>query len=269
MLLIANNSIEATSGDGIHISNSGIYDLIGINGNQFGMYNNTNAAISISGQNWISITGNLMRGTGGAQNAIVLNTCDNVRLANNVVTGYASSLSPTGVTNLVNLDSSSSAGPPAGNNWYAAITGSPAQSLVLTGLDLFTDKSYYCTFALKDASGTAAVMSVFYNNDTTPANYERQNTIETGSSVFTGRANNSQIAQFAASAQMSGTITLLGDVDGKPRAMLTINNGPVSSLIRIDSVLSYNQVANLTSLTISSTSANGLAAGSSVSCRVN
>lgn len=104
VLIVSNSSFENTSGTAINFSNSNSYQLIGINGNEFGMYGNINPAVSVVGQNNISIANNLIRSTAAGVNAIVLNTCDNVRIVNNVIAGYTTQISATAVTHLVNLN---------------------------------------------------------------------------------------------------------------------------------------------------------------------
>jgi hypothetical protein len=105
VLLISNNSIENVGGVPIWIGNSALYSLISINGNEFGLYGgNGSQAINITGQSNISIANNLIKTTSAGVNAIVLNTCDNVRISGNVVSGYSTIVSATAVTNLVNLN---------------------------------------------------------------------------------------------------------------------------------------------------------------------
>lgn len=298
ILLVSNSSFENVSGVALNVSSSSSWNLIAITGNEFGMYDgNTNAAISIAGQNYISITGNLIVSTASAAAAISLTSCDKVTAFGNVTMGFTNTLATSNVTNLAGINSPIGSGSivtpgtytnptltieadgrissatngvgSTGSTWSSTVSGSSSQNLTITGLNLAADKLYSCEFSLKDASGTAAVLSVFFDGDAVPTNYERQNTISSGSGVSTGRANNSQIAQFSASQQMMGLITVGNDFDGRPRAIFSINNGAVSSLVRIDSALAYAVSANLTSLTISSNTAAGFAVGSQITCKVN
>jgi len=93
------------------------------------------------------------------------------------------------------------------------VTGAAVTSIDFTGLDINKDKSYRIEVEYLNA-GTAASLSLFYNNDTTVTNYYRQHTFGDGASTTSARVNNA-IVIFTSSNSSICTATIL----------VTLNNG--------------------------------------------
>lgn len=109
VLLISNNSIENVSGDGIHIATNGSgWDLVSIQGNQFGLYSNsTGNAIDITCTNVgecddVILSNNLFRQTGGGTAAaITITKVTTARITGNVRNGFGSMLAQSGIGSVV------------------------------------------------------------------------------------------------------------------------------------------------------------------------
>lgn len=100
---ISNCSIENVRGDGIHVAGSAWHDFI-IVGCEFGLSyntgNNTGSAIKITGQNYVIIADNTLRG-GTSPAAISLTSVNHARLTRNINISFNTYLSQSSCTDVV------------------------------------------------------------------------------------------------------------------------------------------------------------------------
>jgi hypothetical protein len=163
---------------------------------------------------------------------------------------------------------------PAGANYGAMqlvasqTLGAAATSFTaITGLDLSADSTYIVRFGFKNATASQAAPSLFYNADTTAANYSRQRLSANGTAVAGSRSTSSAVVMLLeASSYVSGEIKIMKpSTGGLTRAMCRSNTTNATGVTYED----FNHVwtastANVTSLQIVSDIATSLDTGSYV-----
>lgn len=156
---------------------------------------------------------------------------------------------------------------PAGANYGAMqlvqrqVLAAAAQDITFTGLDLSADGMYLVQFALKNATGTAQNIALYYNGDTTATNY-RRNT-GTGSS-----ANDASITTLdtAANGGTAGVFEIYKPATGeRTRAVARYAYGPYSTAFGYTGLSHiWTTVANVTSFTLRHPTASGFDVGTEV-----
>lgn len=147
----------------------------------------------------------------------------------------------------------------------ATVTGSPADRMVVSGLDLSIYKSFHVEFASKNASASLSTLRVEINGDTTVANYYRSYiqgySAGPASAANNGRSNTNYLDDMAAGEIVTGSIDIRKDFDGRPRcAVRTDAYSAASCGIGLHSVV-RNNTANVTSVGLSSFASLGLSVG--------
>lgn len=144
------------------------------------------------------------------------------------------------------------------------VTGADATDITISGLDLDTDGEYVVTFDLDNGSGSTMNLSLFYNGDTTAANYYTQVMSANGSTAAAARANNAILSAVAAGHSCSGEMTIRPNFDGRPQCRSNVSRGHGSDCVWITSSHTHQTVGNVTSLTLNSSVASALSIGSKV-----
>ena len=146
----------------------------------------------------------------------------------------------------------------------ATVAGSAATNLTLSGLNLDADGHYQIQFTFGNATASNAVLSMYFNADTTATNYDAQSSTIAGAGTPTNaRTNNALLCTLEASETATGTIWTRKDLNGRPRSM-------IQAVRAAPAVVNWQQVApvwttagtNVTGITISSSVASALAVGS-------
>ena len=149
----------------------------------------------------------------------------------------------------------------SGNVTYVAqgvVSGSAATTLTVSGLDLTTDQEYLVVIDMKNAAGSTSQMSLYYNGDTTDANYKRSY----GTNIGNGAENNARIGGFTASEIGYIEAKLRLDLNGRPALMFTGHRSTTTPTVLSQYQSTYwTTIANVTQLTLSSSVASGLAVG--------
>lgn len=154
------------------------------------------------------------------------------------------------------------AGSPLSLVGTATVAGSAATTLTLSGLDLATDGRYVMYMVAKNATLSNAVLSLYYNADTTDTNYWRQAFNANNTTVSASRGNDAAIVTLVSSVDLSGKVEIAKDISGSPRANASFGRDAPAS-IRIDMTAhAWTSTANVTGITITSSVANSLAVGS-------
>lgn len=148
----------------------------------------------------------------------------------------------------------------------ATVAGSAATSLSLTGLDLAADGRYVMQFSFKNATASAANLSLVYNGDTTAANYYvNALTSGTSGSPTASVGANGRFCGLNASLYVDGETVIQARHDGAPlavsRSRRTRTSGSYIELMQDFSTI-WNNTANVTTLDVVSDVANSLAVGS-------
>ena len=140
----------------------------------------------------------------------------------------------------------------------AIVTGSAATDLTLSGLDLDADEHYFLDFTGLNATGSTAQLSVYFNGDTTATNYWRN--VSTVGGAGNG-VNNAILFSFIANGATVVKGDLMVDMAGRARLGTRSNYGDGANKSEQDGSLIWQTVANVTSITISSSIASALSVG--------
>jgi hypothetical protein len=143
------------------------------------------------------------------------------------------------------------------------VAGSAATAMTVGSLSLSADGMYFIEFMLENATGGAIDISIYYNADTTAANYDRE--------ILSGSAGSSG-ASGANTAVFSGTIASLdiccghahirNNFDAKPGAIGLVQRIDAATRVISLSAQQWRTAADLTSISIQSSVSNGLSVGS-------
>lgn len=143
----------------------------------------------------------------------------------------------------------------------ATVTGSAATTLSVTGLDLTTDQEYLVSILYKNASASTSSINLYFNGDTTDANYKR--------------AGMSSSATFTSNAPLLGSTTAGGSDYWTGALRMEINSRPAffgsaykytttPALAGQSQAIYWATANNLTQITVSSSVASGLAIGTNI-----
>jgi hypothetical protein len=139
-------------------------------------------------------------------------------------------------------------------------------ALTLSGINLDIRKSYKLFYSLKNvnpAGATAIYLTI--NNDIVDANYFRTEIAKVAGGAITGGYTNDPIIgwpQLTNDCEV-GEMTIIFDVDGKPRFLQSTNAWVGASLVLEFKTLLYNIAGSITEIRVSTPlSPNALGAGS-------
>lgn len=148
----------------------------------------------------------------------------------------------------------------------ATVAGAAATTLTMSSLDLSAWKAFYVVLSIKNASGLSAPnISLYYNGDTTAANYARQSVSISNASVAATRGADAIVDSLAVSEHITAHFTITNDLTGKPRANYWGNRDTTTQLTMRLVNTYWSSATNITSITISSSTASCLAIGTTFS----
>jgi hypothetical protein len=139
------------------------------------------------------------------------------------------------------------------------VAGAAATSITVSGLDIDTDEKYVLEVHVDNGTGSTALVSLYFNADTTAGNYRRFTT--TGAAAT--NASTAEMDGFFAGECGNYEISVRRDFDGNARAMWTLSRATGANMWRSGSVY-WTTVANITSITIQSSVASAFSIGSRV-----
>lgn len=146
----------------------------------------------------------------------------------------------------------------------AIIAGSAGTQLDVSGFSLSADQALIWILGVDNAGATTPTLSLYYNSDTTAANYNVQ-TLTSASTTNTGlRVTTGVIATFIASEGITGFGLIYPDVDGRPRSTFLLNRSNAAAIALTIGAHIRNNTENITSLSFVSSSASTLSIGSYV-----
>lgn len=161
------------------------------------------------------------------------------------------------------------ASPATGGNFVSlgstTVAGAAATTLASVTLDLNTDIEYQVRVKIANATASNANISLFFNADTTPANYDTQVLTANNATLSGARANNAILISLAASLNATVTLRITRSQDGFVVTCSDQVRSASSGILLTLASHSWRTLAtNVTSLTISSSVATSLAIGSSI-----
>ena len=146
----------------------------------------------------------------------------------------------------------------------AEVTGSAATELEVTGLDLNADELYFIEFKIQSAAGTNPMVALYYNSDTTAANYYNQAQASDGGSTYSGRSNNGTLVQLLTGTDSVGWGRLYSEIDGNPVMHVSFTQGEFAAQRVFEAAHTWNSTANVTSFKLVHPNAGGLAVGTRI-----
>lgn len=153
----------------------------------------------------------------------------------------------------------------------ASVAGSAATTLTISGLDLDTDGRYFIMLTLRNATTSAANISLYCNSDTTAGDYTRQALTANGSSITGTRASDAIVGGLDSNAGGTGAgnnnaiLYLWKDFDGYPAMLVPLTwRGGTSGLLQTFAVQWKTTGTNVTSLIVSSSISSSLDVGSKI-----
>jgi hypothetical protein len=144
----------------------------------------------------------------------------------------------------------------------ATVAGAAATTLTLSGLDLSAYTAFKVHVKLKNPTGSTALVSLYYNADTTATNYHQQYLLGNSTTITAARSNDGIVIVMSATSKTNARIEIETDVDGIPRAFVKTNRDNGSGLILQNRVHQWTSATNITSITLSSSVASSLDIGS-------
>jgi hypothetical protein len=145
----------------------------------------------------------------------------------------------------------------------ATVVGSPGTVLTMSSLDLAADGTYKIEGSFTNTIASNIDVSLYFNGDTTAANYAFQviSADNTGSG-FSRSTSSGVILTMNSSATVYFEMTLRRDLLGNPRTYSRNGRGgPTNPWLQLMHHV-RNNTANVTSITLSAASANALGVGS-------
>lgn len=147
----------------------------------------------------------------------------------------------------------------------SAVAGAAATTLPLTGLNLDTDQEYYVRIKITNATASNSNISLFFNADTTAANYDSDIFTGNGVTLSGARANNAIVTVMSASLSNTISLRIVRSADGFVVTTMDMARNPSSGITYQCTAHSWRTLAtNVTGLTISSSVASALAIGCSI-----
>lgn len=141
------------------------------------------------------------------------------------------------------------------------VTGSAATTMTVSGLDLSAYNYFVLTGAIKNATGSQTLISLYYNSDTTATNYHRNSAAFGGSGTF-AQSNDAVALILAASGYLTFDGTVKNGIDGKPRSKLdAVEDQTTNQRIRIHGT-QWTSATNVTGITLSASVSSSLDVGS-------
>jgi hypothetical protein len=128
----------------------------------------------------------------------------------------------------------------------ASIAGSAGTSLTLSSLSLSAGQ-YILEFSIKNPTAGSVNYSLFYNSDTTAANYRRSNNFGTAQS-------NAAVATAPAGGTTTGNIVITIGVDGKPLAVSNSVNLVSTTISQAYLVHAWLTAATISDMQVAGTS---------------
>lgn len=145
----------------------------------------------------------------------------------------------------------------------ASVAGAAATTLAISGLDLDADGRYFIEYSLKNATGSAAEIRLFFNSDTTTTNYDSQVGLINGATFSGGRNNSARFIDLSASLAAQGHGYISKDFDGRPRSEIMGSYESTTTFKLWWAATMWRTAGtNVTGITLSSTVASALAIGS-------
>lgn len=137
-----------------------------------------------------------------------------------------------------------------------------ATDITITGLDLDADKAYMIICTIKNPQGSNSGIYLYYNNDTTIANYTQQWLRADNTTITAQRQNQPYFVYVHAGQNVLVTGFIMRSPDGYPIEVL-FNADNVTAGMRIfNRVVFWNNTNNVTRIDIHALVANAIGIGS-------
>jgi len=137
-----------------------------------------------------------------------------------------------------------------------------ATSVVFSGLDLDNDIYYVLNYRLTEATNNLISLSLFYNADTTANHYYNQYLQGFGAATAAGNQNNAYAINCEALKSCIGQIFISKTPEDYVYASIRNKRNYQNNMVLELTDHDWNSTANITALTLTSSTANSIATGS-------
>ena len=145
-----------------------------------------------------------------------------------------------------------------------AVSGAAVTNMTVSGLSLSADQEYYIEFEIYNPTGSTASLYLFYNSDSTLANYFGQSTVFT-TTATAARTSTPLIGAVVTVASINGVGWVKTNPQAQVRARVFTESAYSSAMdTRYASTVWVLARRNVTSLTINSSVASAIGVGSAM-----
>lgn len=144
-----------------------------------------------------------------------------------------------------------------------SVTGSPATTMGITGLDLSSDNIYVGRIDIPNPSATVEYR-LFYNGDSVTTNYSYSQFFVSGGTRSSASVNGSRFTYATSGASSVCWFIIIPDADGYPRAFSFIQYSSVTAPIWLIISHAWRTASNVTSIDITADTASKLLVGASL-----
>lgn len=180
-----------------------------------------------------------------------------------LATGPAGADGATGATGAAGADGADGADGALTLVSSVSVTGSPATTMGLTGLDLASHNMYLGRISIPNPSATVEYR-LFYNSDSTTTNYSYSQFFVSGATRSSATVNGSRITYATSGASSVAWFIIIPDDDGYPRAFSFVQYSAVTSPIWLIISHAWRTASNVTSIDITADTASKLLVGASL-----
>jgi hypothetical protein len=142
------------------------------------------------------------------------------------------------------------------------VTGSHVTSIEFTGLNLIGDGAYILHYNLTNPTGSTSYLRLYFNSDTTDANYYGQNFDANGAVISGARGNVPTIDNLTAGTSSMNRIIFSQIAGEEPRAMTQLNRLAPAGLKTGMDCVAWVTTNNVTIITLTASVASAIGIGS-------
>jgi hypothetical protein len=144
------------------------------------------------------------------------------------------------------------------------VSGSAVTSVTFTGLDIATDEKYVIDMSLCNATGSSSNISLYFNNNQTATDYDREGYTANGATLSGSRASDALIGAMDASECTNIHAEIWNDAEGVPRTIADSNRGAPATIIYQTFAHVWETTGDITRIDLVGSTATSFAIGSSI-----
>lgn len=147
----------------------------------------------------------------------------------------------------------------------AAVSGSAATTLTVDQINLDEDVIWFLWIKLKNATGSATSIRMYFNADSTATNYDRETLTGTGVTAAAANTNSPIFTVLPANSYITAAGFVFNDMQPAPRSLIMASEHTTTNMvIRLTSTVWRTTSTTPTQIVLSATAANSLDVGSAI-----